>query len=345
VPALAGSPVSEAETAVGPDTTRLGGSGIIPSMVAQQAATDSSAAATAFRFSSAAAGAVERCWRRADPPVEWGLTRETFVAAVARSAAQRFSGDSPDDKQVEGYLDSLHARDLALARAASAGNEAAWDFFMAEYRQEMYRAARAISGRPDSQDAGARELADSLYADLYGLRESAGGSRKSLFDYFHGRSKLSTWLRAILAQRYVDEIRRAQKTQPIEDQDGGEKQGIAWKDQTSDGDRAGDPERARQMAMLQGALVMALDALGARDRLRLAYYYADELTLAEIGRMLREHEATVSRKLDRTRRELRRSVEAALREGKNLSSEQIEACFEHAREQWPFDLVGRLRSG
>jgi len=331
-------------------------------MTVQPAATVSSVAAKPFRFSGAVAGAVERCWRRANPPPEWGLTRELFETALARSASQRFPAERfpagtpndrrvADDTQVEAYLDGLHAHDLALARACSAGNEAAWEFFVAEYRQEMYRAARAVGGRADSHDPAARALADSLYADLYGLRKSADG-RKSLFDYFHGRSKLSTWLRAVLAQRHVDEIRRAQETQPLENEDGEERRDIAPQARDSivhrTGDRAGDgtedPERAKYMAMLQAALVTALDALAPRDRLRLAYYYADELTLAEIGRMLREHEATVSRKLDRTRRDLRRSVETALRDGKKLSAEQVEACFEHAREEWPFDLTERLRA-
>ncbi len=53
-----------------------------------------------------------------------------------------------------------------------------------------------------------------------------------------------------------------------------------------------------------------------RDRLRLAYYYVDDLTLAQIGKLLGEHEATVSRKLERTRADLKRCVEVALREEK-----------------------------
>lgn len=316
-------------------------------MTAQPAATVSSAPATAFRFSEALAAAVERCWRRADAPPDWGLTRGEFDAALERSTGHRFSGASPGAKQVEAYLDGLHARDLALARACSAGNEAAWELFVAEYRQELYRAARAVTGKADSHEPLARELADSLYADLYGLRESASG-RKSLLDYFHGRSKLSTWLRAVLAQRYVDEIRRTQKTQPIEGEDGEERVDLAARAETSVPSGAQeaplDVERAKHMAILQAALVMALDALAPRDRLRLAYYYADERTLAEIGRLLGEHEATVSRKLDRTRRDLRRAVEAALRDGKKLSDAQVQASFDYAREQWPFDLTERLRS-
>ena len=123
---------------------------------------------------------------------------------MQRSVKHRFRGANLgaaiSRKAVGVYIDSLHAGDLALACACSAGSTAAWDFFVAQFRPELYRAARAIAG---DQEGRARELADSLYAELYGLREGEDGARKSLFDYFHGRSKLGTWLRAILAQRHV----------------------------------------------------------------------------------------------------------------------------------------------
>jgi len=210
---------------------------------------------------------------------------------------------------------------------------------MTQFRPELYRAARAIAG-----EVNARELADSLYADLYGLSESQG-RRKSLFDYFHGQSKLSTWLRAVLAQRHVDEIRRARRTQPLEDDAGAERQEISTAAAAHASAKAPiDPERARYLAVLQAALTAALDSLDPRDRLRLAYYYVDDRTLAEIGRLLGEHEATVSRKLERTRQAMRRRVEVALREEKKWTEAQVRLSLEYVCDEWPFDLTERVRS-
>ena len=96
------------------------------------------------------------------------------------------------------------------------------------------------------------------------------------------------------------------------------------------------------MSLLQVALTAALAALPPRDRLRLAYYYVQDLTLAQIGRLLGEHEATASRHLDRTRRNLRNQVERALRSEKRLSDAQIRLCYEYAMEEWPFDLTRAL---
>ena len=85
----------------------------------------------------------------------------------------------------------------------------AWDHFVLEMRPGLYRAADALD-----PTGAARELADSLYADLYGV-DQRGSARQSLLRYFHGRSSLSTWLRAVLAQRHVDRIRVDRRTEPL----------------------------------------------------------------------------------------------------------------------------------
>ena len=65
-----------------------------------------------------------------------------------------------------------------------------------------------------------------------------------------------------------------------------------------------------------------------------------ELTLADTGRVLREHEATVSRQLARTRRDIRVDVERQLREGDGLSQDQIAECFASvAEDPGPIDLA------
>jgi RNA polymerase sigma-70 factor (ECF subfamily) len=279
-----------------------------------------------------------RLLAKAAAPPDWQLTAEQFQITLERSATHRFgaptAGELPEVKATNAYFESLRLADLALACACSAGNSAAWDHFVAQYRPELYRAARAIAG-----ESGARELADSLYAELFGLREK-GGQRKSLFDYFHGRSKLGTWLRAILAQRHVDDFRRTKKTDSLDDTDDGEQQ-----IELAAANTETDPEREKYLVMMQATLAAILDALAPGDRLRLAYYYVEELTLAQIGKLLGEHEATVSRKLERTRREVRHQVETALLKEKKLSEAQLRLCFEYAREQWPFDLTLRLQAG
>jgi RNA polymerase sigma factor (sigma-70 family) len=100
-----------------------------------------------------------------------------------------------------------------------------------------------------------------------------------------------------------------------------------------------DPDRSRYVALVRQALGCAVARLTGRDRLRLACYYVQELTLAETGRALKEHEATVSRQLTRTRQALRADVERQLREEAGLGGDQIAACFASvAEDPGPLDL-------
>ena len=280
----------------------------------------------------------------------WGLSQEAFAEGLRRSAGKRFGGARSDPSEVEAYLKSLHLEDLALACACGEGIEKAWEFFIAHFRQDLRNAASAMlraSGRAD--DARAEELADSLYAELYGVRSSGEGRRKSLFEYFHGRSKLSTWLRAVLAQKQVDIFRTSGRTVSLEaEMEGEAPRELAPRTESI----PADPDRERYLERFDRALSAALANLTPRERMILACYYVDQLTLAEIGRLLREHESTVSRQLERMRRALREGVTQALQceipacNGRPaqpaLDVAQVELAFEYAVEDWPFDLSQAL---
>jgi RNA polymerase sigma-70 factor (ECF subfamily) len=215
-----------------------------------------------------------------------------------------------------------HDDDLELARRCAEGDEAAWERFVRDYRSALYRAADALD-----PSGGARELADSLYADLYGL-ETRDGERRSLFRYFQGRSSLATWLRAVLAQRYVDRLRVTRRLAPLPDEDQWPSEGLA-------APAAGatlDPDGLHLAGLVQKALSHAIAKLSDRDRLRLGCYYVQQLTLADTGRLLGEHEATASRHLARTRRAIREDVERHLRVECGLSAEQIAQSLDSMAE-------------
>jgi RNA polymerase sigma factor (sigma-70 family) len=69
-----------------------------------------------------------------------------------------------------------------------------------------------------------------------------------------------------------------------------------------------DPDAEANSALMQRQLDGAIEALDPRDRLRLRLYYGEGLTLAKVGRALGEHEATVSRNLDRIRKTIREQL-------------------------------------
>jgi hypothetical protein len=80
------------------------------------------------------------------------------------------------------------------------------------------------------------------------------------------------------------------------------------------------------VALIRTALAAAVGRLLPRDRLRLACYYAQDLTLAQIGRAMGEHEATVSRQIAKARKTIRQDVERQLRDA-GLNGDAIAECF------------------
>ena len=254
---------------------------------------------------------VKRLHRKVNA-ARWGVTPQRFAEVLEESVARAFP-DGTAPSAAERHLESLHLDDLALAAACADGNDAAWEHFIREHRPVLYRAADAID-----KSGSAREAADALYGELFGLTER-DGERRSLFRYFHGRSSMATWLRAVLAQRYVDSLRRSRRLDPLADEgDPGE--------QLEAPQPSASPERGRFVALMRETLTAAVERLAPRDRLRLACYYAQDLTLAQIGRTLREHEATVSRHLARTRKVVRDDVDRQLKE-RGMSEAERSECI------------------
>jgi RNA polymerase sigma-70 factor (ECF subfamily) len=260
----------------------------------------------------------------------WQLSTAAFASFLLASAERAFPNQQPDPQRLERYLASLNLEDLALACACAEGVEQAWDAFVADYRPVLYRAADALD-----PSGGAREVADSIYAELFGLK-SRDGERQSHLRYFHGRSSLATWLRAVLSQRYVDRRRQEARLDPLPDDDVAD--ALAVKSPSSH-----VPQMRRHIEVLRRVITAAISTLTPRDRLRLGCYYAQDMTLAQIGKALAEHEATVSRNLARTRRTIREQVERTLREDEGMTEGEIDECFSAAVEDsGPLDLAELL---
>ena len=244
-------------------------------------------------------------------PIDAALAERLYLKARAerwRVPFERFTEVLERSAECGATLEKLHLEDLALACGCAAGDEEAWEHFIREQRPTLYRAADALDPA-----GGARELADGIYGELF---------ERSLFRYFHGRSSLATWLRAVLAQRHVDRLRAGRRLEPLP-----EDRGPAEAGTYSVGPATGRNESDRCRGLIQEALTHAVSELPPRDRLRLACYYAQELTLAETGKLLGEHEASCSRHLARTRKTLRAEIERQLRDQHALSVAEIGDCF------------------
>jgi RNA polymerase sigma-70 factor, ECF subfamily len=239
-------------------------------------------------------------------------------------------------EQAAAFCASLRLEERALARACAKGHERAWQDFISRYRQKLHSMALHITR--DSEHAS--ELADSLFADLYGLnmrsdhREpGASGEqvRRSKLVFYTGRGSLEGWLRTVMAQEFINRYRKQKRTVSLEEQT---EEGVQF--------AAAEPEPARTPDQrLESATDQALAELSCEDGFVLASYYLDGRTLAEIARTLGLHESSISRRLDRVSDGLRKRILAGLRERGMSHAQATEALDTDVRDV-QLDLRRRL---
>ncbi len=242
---------------------------------------------------------------------KFGLTRESFAEILCEIGAKQAASAAPE-AELRLFFLSLRADELALARACAAGHNQAWEIFLTRYREKLYLSALRIA----REDSAARELADTLYADLYGTG-TRDGQRVSKLSSYSGRGSLEGWLRTVLAQECVNRYRRTKRLVSLEEES---EEGVQF--------TAPNPEPVVPADnRLAQATDEALAFLSGEDRMVLSAYYLDGRTLAEIARMLGVHESTISRKVDKLAKSLRKQIVAALGR-RGMSRRQAEEAME-----------------
>jgi RNA polymerase sigma-70 factor (ECF subfamily) len=257
----------------------------------------------------------------------YGLSDEQFAAVLKTVVTRTEEMLRAGKEEVESFLSTLRLEELALAHGCAAGNQHAWDVFLTKYRESIYQAARSIA----RNESVGRELADSLYAELYGLGSKE--DRRSKLAFYSGRGSLAGWLRMVLSQNFVNQIRSGKRLVSIEEEE--EEHGAQF--------AAPVPNAATNAdSRLKEAADEVLSNLVAEDRFLLASYFLDGRRLAEIGRVLGVHESTISRKLEKLLKEVRKKIRRRL-EQRGMSRRQAEEALEVDVRDLDLDLSARLR--
>lgn len=236
-------------------------------------------------------------------------------------------GDSPNatGSEIKEFVEALSADDLCLIVACERGDETAWADLVKNFDSTVKSAARKIS----SNNEDAEDLASSIWAELYGLKEKDGKAKGKL-SYYSGRGSLAGWLRAVVSQLAVDQFRKSSRFVQIEE--AREFENLA-QDSSENSENSKlvhateNPEetlsRTEAQRDIANALRQAVLSLEPEDRLIMKLYYFDDLKLKDIGAALGFHEATASRKLVRVQSEIRKSVEKILCEKHGWKKEEV----------------------
>jgi RNA polymerase sigma-70 factor, ECF subfamily len=256
--------------------------------------------------------------------VVWEFAARNYEA----SGARQFAFDEPalaklladvvnkrdwtsEDVSEQDFLESIRLEELVLARACAAGNDRAWDVFLTRYRVTLYETAYKIA----KEESAARGLADSLYAELYGV-DSKGQQRTSKLLYYEGRGSLQGWLRMVVSQEYVNRYRGLKRETSLDAalEDGAQFQ-------------APTPEAVVGDSRVETAVAAELAALATDERFVLVAYYLDRRTLAEIAKLQGVHESTISRKLERVTAAVRKRIRQRMIQA-GMSSRQAEEAMQ-----------------
>jgi RNA polymerase sigma-70 factor, ECF subfamily len=291
------------------------------------------------KFADTIEEAVHRLLSRAEN--SRGLNAEAVSPRIHKSLEKYLFKDAPNAgrTEVRDFIDEVRADDLCLIIACEKGDEAGWEDLVANFDATVRSAARKMS--PNKEDA--EDLASSIWAELYGLRQDAAGNKKSKLAYYSGRGSLAGWLRAVVSQLAIDQYRKQAKLVQVEEDR--EMDNLANDAAGSDNGLvsvSSDPEtifsQQEASADLNEALQNAIAGLEPEDRLILKLYYFDDLRLKDIAATFGYHEATASRKLVRVQAGIRQAVERELRERHGWSEAEIGRYLAEAAEKTGFSL-------
>ena len=277
------------------------------------------------------------------------LSREILVTRILSAVEKYLLRDDPrtPKDQIRHFIDELQADDLCLIIACERGDEKAWTDLVERFTPTVRSAARSASSNEDA----AEDLAQSIWAELYGLRTRNDGRPASKLAYYSGRGSLAGWLRAVVAQLAVDVFRKQSKL--VQTEEDAEFDRLAQGVHVADGRPAlagmQNPEESVStrfaQAEMQQALNKSVQDLNAEDRLLVKLYYFDNLRLREAGAVLGVHEATASRRLTRIQTDLRKRVSEILIGEKGWTKAEAERAFAEVGQQLDTDVEALLNPG
>ena len=276
------------------------------------------------------------------------LAVDALVPRVTAAIEKYLLRDEPNTApaEINKFIDEMQADDLCLIVACEGGDESAWSDLVQRFTTTVRSAARSATANEDA----AEDLAQSIWAELYGLRVRDDGRRASKLAYYSGRGSLAGWLRAVVAQLSVDTYRKQSKlvqTEEDADLDRLAQDARVAETQAFAVSGVSNPEQSLSNRFaqndLQNALSQAVQELETEDRLLVKLYYFDNLRLREAGAVLGVHEATASRRLTRIQTDLRKRVTQILVADHGWTAAETERSFAEVAQHLDTDLEGLIK--
>jgi RNA polymerase sigma factor (sigma-70 family) len=251
--------------------------------------------------------------------IRFDLSAADFAAHVETlgQAHSRLTG-----RPVEEHVARLALDDLYLATACSRNDERAWHELSSSHFDFMREFPRRFL-----PGTAARDVADEVIADLW---------ERGRIRQYEGRSTLRTWLGTVVAHAALNTRKAMARFVSLDPRPSGADQA------DSAAAEPVEPANDQAAALLRDLLSTAVRELPVENKLLLQLYYEQGLTLEQLGVTLRASSAAISRRLKRTREEVRAAMEALARQRTGASAQVLRDGLDLGRIE--LDL-GKLLGG
>lgn len=272
-----------------------------------------------------------------------GLKPEDILPRIQATLHKYLLRDLPNASttDIKDFIEALRGDDLCLIAACERGDETAWGDLVLSFGQVVKSTARNFCSNTEDVD----DLANSIWAELHGLKSGADGKPTGKIAYYSGRGSLAGWLRAVVHQLAIDQHRKLSRFVQIEEDREFENLAAESAENSEYAHflaATESPEEAfsdkQAMTDVSDALKGAIAGLETEDRLIIKLYYFDNLRLKEIGQMLGFHEATASRRLVKIQADMRKGVEKLLVSEKGWKHEEVKNYLAETAAKLGIDL-------
>jgi len=271
------------------------------------------------------------------------LDPKLLVPRIGSAVEKHVLRDDPATPatEIDRFIDGMQADDLCLILACERNDEKAWSELVERFTPTVRSAARSASSNEDA----AEDLVQSIWAELYGLRNRKDGKPAGKLSYYSGRGSLAGWLRAVVGQLAVDTHRKQSRLVQAEEDSDLDRMAQDLPMGLGQASIAAGLQNPEQVIVnrfaesdMSEALGTAIKELEAEDRMLVKLYYFDGLRLREAGAVLGVHEATASRRLTRVHSDLRKRVSQILIENRGWTKAETERSFAEVAQHLGADL-------
>ena len=242
------------------------------------------------------------------PQIE--LSEELFIQHVADRIGE------PDDLPTA--IGQLRAADLYLTCGCAQGDSVA----IASFNQRYRGLFEACLVRLGLRDANVDDLAGKVTAQLLLPRND----RPPAIALFSGHGDLTGYLRVSVTREGIRQCKKQRRQPPPR-----ELESIALASDLDDPELAAMKLRYRQQ--FKAAFHQAISELSSGQRLLLRYHYVHNLTMREIGELVRADDSTITRRLARVRAKLLTSTRSALVQQLDISRGEFHNLLELVETQ------------